>query len=53
MSELRANASDMDARTLSFARNGGEMRLAYENLPPSVYAYLCGYGAGEVFAVTQ
>ena len=38
----------MDARTLSFARNDGELAVAYTDLPASVCPYLCaGYLNGD------
>ena len=42
---------DMDARTLSFSRDDGPMRVAYIGLPESVHPYLCSGNVGEVFKV--
>jgi hypothetical protein len=44
---------DMDARTLSFSRNDGEMRVAYTGLPDRVHPYLCSGADGEVFSVLK
>ena len=44
---------DMDARTLSFARNDNPMQLAYTGLPDSVHPYLCSGLLHVVFKVLK
>ena len=42
---------DMEARTLSFACDDNDMRVAFKGLPASVHPYLCSGSQGEVFKV--
>jgi len=44
---------DMDARTLSVARNGDELELTHTDLPASVHPFLCCGSTGEQCRVRQ
>ena len=44
---------DMEARTLSFARDEGPMRVGYRNLPDRVRPFLCSGNSGEVIRVSR